>query len=379
MKITNKLLLSLIIFIAFSSCANLAQLMNSRDYEKQYQEAFRYYDLSKYNKAASLFLNIESIYQGTERIDTIKFYTAMCFYNNEDYETSSFLFDDFRKTYTRSPFAEESEFLYAMSFFETSPNPELDQTPSTDGIEAFREYLSRYPNTPKREAVEEMIEEMKGRLYQKSYVVANTYYNVGYYNSAIHAYKNVLKTYPETPYRENILYLIVKANYLYAKSSVHYKQRERYLNTIDAYYNFISEYPESEFSKDISRLYTTSQSMVRLRADGSNGADSLTMETDSRRIERQERKAEKVADKGEQAKVNLKETKTKAQKSVEKKLAKIEEKIDKERAKKEKEELKQKASEILPTGISSTGNEVMKDTGVTLDEAVEEYTKKKSE
>ncbi|MFI3262116.1 MAG: outer membrane protein assembly factor BamD [Rikenellaceae bacterium] len=378
MKITNTLLVSIAFIFALTSCNGLDQLMKSRDYELQYREALRYYNIKKYHKAVTLFANIQSIYEGTDKIDTIKFYTAKSYYNQGDFTNSTYLFDEFRKVYTRSPFVEESEFLYAMSFYETSPNPELDQTPSTDGIEAFREYLTRYPNTSRREVVDEMIEEMKRRLYLKAYVVANTYYNVGYYNSAIHAYRNVLKNYPDTPFREDILYQIVKSNYLYAKSSVHYKQRERYLNTIDAYYNFISEYPESDYNKDVLRLYTTSQRMAKLRASKQHGADSLTMETESRIIERQERKADKLNEKSDAAKVNVKETKTKAQKSVEKKLAKIEAKIDKERKKEEKEKLNEKASAILPTEISATGEEVLEGTDVTVDKAVDEFSKKKN-
>lgn len=376
MKIINKYLSLVIFLFVLSSCNGIDKLMKSRDYEKQYSEALRLYNIDKNNKAIILFSNIESIFQGTSRIDTIKFYTAKSFYKEGDYVISAELFDEFRKVYTRSSFAEEAEFLYAMSFFESSPNPELDQVPSTQGIEAFNEYLSRYPDSPKRDACLEMIEEMQGRLYDKAFIIANTYYNVGYYNSAIHSYENVLKTHPDIYQREEIVFLLVKANYLYAKSSIVSKQRERYLNTIDAYYNLISEYPESENKEEASRLFKISQKMANVDESYITG-DSISNKITTRKIRRQENKIQKIADKANEQKIELKEERItskekkaqiRSQKSIAKKLAKIEAKIDKERLEATNKLKEEEKEAYTPTEISSTGSKVIKGTNTKLED-----------
>ena len=67
------------------------------------------------------------------------------------------------------------------------------------------------------------------------------------------ALRNALKQYPDTPYREDILYLIAVSNYRLAHNSVIEKQGERYLNVLDSYYSFINEYPESKRRKELER------------------------------------------------------------------------------------------------------------------------------
>ncbi|MDE7356552.1 MAG: outer membrane protein assembly factor BamD [Rikenellaceae bacterium] len=282
-------------------CSNYDRLVKGRDYQKQYEEALRYYSIKKDNKAIALFDNIESIFSATDRIDTIKFYKAKANYRMGDYYTAVSLMDDFRKTFSRSPFAEESEYLYAMCYYRLSPNPELDQSNTALAINAFVEYIDRYPESARKQSCIEMIDELQSRIYNKTFMVGQTYYNIGYYNSAIHSFRNTLKHYPEIPQREQILYLLVKANYQYAKASVASKQRERYYNTIDAYYNFVSEYPESDYLPEVERMY---KNAVRL-ARGEEAAEEVGKEFRLSSLDdsKLEKKASRIADRIENNKI----------------------------------------------------------------------------
>lgn len=361
MRISN-ICFAVATLLTFISCSGFDKLVKGRDYEKQYSEALRYYQIKKDNRAIALFNGIETIFNGTDRIDTIKFYKAKAHYRQGDFTISSELFDEFRKTFTRSIFAEESEFLYAMSFYESAPNPELDQTATAQAIEAFSEYLDRYPESPRKEACDEMIVELQGRLYQKAFIVANTYFNVGYYNSAIHSFKNVLKLYPEIPQREQIVFLLVKSNYLYAKASVQRKQRERFLNTIDAYYNFITEYPESSFKNEAQRMFSAAQKLSKAKSIIESTGETLGETT--RKIERQENKIMKLADKVDKKKITPENAEGKVKKSLNKKIDRADKKIESER----KKTLEEKEAQIIPTEITSTGSEVLKNTTKTVDE-----------
>ena len=90
-------------------------------------------------------------------------------------------------------------------------------------------------------------------MKKKAYLNAYTYYKIQRYKSAVVALRNALKQYPDTPYREDILYLIAVSNYRLAHNSVIEKQGERYLNVLDSYYSFINEYPESKRRKELER------------------------------------------------------------------------------------------------------------------------------
>lgn len=124
-------------------------------------------------------------------------------------------------------------------------------------MQAIGEYLERYPNSHKKEDLAENLLDLRQRLYDKAYLNAKLYYDIGYYNSAVTALNNAIKRYPDSNHREELLFLIVCSHYEFAKNSVALKQRQRYLDMQDAYYTFIEEYPESTYRKDAVKCSMT--------------------------------------------------------------------------------------------------------------------------
>ena len=52
------------------------------------------------------------------------------------------------------------------------------------------------------------------------------YYNMGDYQAAITSFENLLDDYPDTDYREEILYYTTKAYFDYAEKSIYKKKKE---------------------------------------------------------------------------------------------------------------------------------------------------------
>lgn len=257
------LAISLFLAVATFSCGEYGKLIEGNDYEKQYYEALKYFKAGKTSKTLALLANIENIYAGTDKIDTIKFYIASSCYDRGDFATSVELFDEFRKSYSRSPFLERSEYLYAMSFYNQAPNSELDQSFATKAKDAFEEFVNRYPeneNTPKCSAY---IIELQERMHKKDFYVGETYYKISYHQSAITTLKNILKKDAETPLREEILFLILKSQYAYAKESISDKQKDRFYDVIDSYYSLSSQFPDSKYSKIAKKLHDNAVSFTK--------------------------------------------------------------------------------------------------------------------
>ena len=59
-----------------------------------------------------------------------------------------------------------------------------------------------------------------------------------------------------------MLFLIVRANYLYANRSVVEMKLERFNNTIESYYNFVAYFPESKFLKEAEGYFVNSRKEV---------------------------------------------------------------------------------------------------------------------
>ena len=228
-------------------------IIKSADPELIYSEGLKYYNAEKWKRAGDLFEACQAYYVGDLREDSIAFFTARSRFKDRDYATATPQLDEFRRKYGRSVFIEDSEAMLAMCHYYLAPGPTRDQTVTQEAIIAFSEFIERYPNSKRNEAFSNLITELSERLKEKAYLNAYTYYKVQRYKSAVVALRNALKLYPDTPHREDILYLIAVSNYRLARNSVEEKQGERYLNMLDSYYSFINEFPESKRRKELER------------------------------------------------------------------------------------------------------------------------------
>lgn len=229
------------------------KIIKSADPELIYSEGMKYYGREKWKQAGDLFDACQAYFVGDMREDSITFFSARSKFKNRDYSDATVQLDEFRRKFGRSTFVEDAEAMLAMCHYYLAPDPTRDQTITAEAIVAFTEFIERYPNSKRNEAFSNLIDELTERLKEKAYLNAYTYYKIQRYKSAVVALRNALKQFPETPHREDILYLIAVSNYRLAHNSIEEKQGDRYLNVLDSYYSFINEFPESKRRKELER------------------------------------------------------------------------------------------------------------------------------
>lgn len=236
------------------SCSVVNEDIKSGDPQYVYDQALMLYNTEKWDKASTLFQTCRHVYVGTPREDSLSFYNARCKFKLHSWDEASMALDEHRRRFARSPFIEESEGMYALCYYYMSPSPERDQTVTSQAIIAITEFISRYPESKNINEFKDMLNELSGRLMEKSYLNAYTYYKIGRYKSAIVAFKNAMKQYPESPRREDMMYYTTVSAYRLASNSVESKQLDRYISMLDHYYSFIGEYPESKHIKELGRM-----------------------------------------------------------------------------------------------------------------------------
>ena len=239
--------------VARGKKVGVQKVIKSADPDLIYAEGLKYYNRDKWKQAGDLFDASAKYFVGNIQEDSILFFAARCKFKQRDYSKATVELDEFRRKFGRSVFIEDAEAMLAMCHYYLSPDPSRDQTITSEAIVAFSEFIERYPNSKRTETFASLITELTERLKKKAYLNAYTYYKIQRYNSAIVALRNALKTYPETPYREKILYLITASNYEVAHNSIEEKKGERYLKVLDSYYSFFNEYPESKYCKELER------------------------------------------------------------------------------------------------------------------------------
>lgn len=259
-----RLYIFLLIGILVSSCGEYEKLLKSTDYELKKQKVFDYYDVGKYMKSIELINQILPRYRATEEAEQLNWINAQANYKVHDYLMAGTYYQSFADTYPGSNNAEEASYMAAICDYNLSPRPELDQASTRKAIESFTIFMTRYPASSRIDDCKAKILEMQEKLVEKSYLSARLYYDLKQYRAATVSLANSLKEYPDTKYREELMYLKLDALFMYALNSVPDKQVERFQSALDEYYSFIEEFPESIYKKEVSRIFQTTSKFLKI-------------------------------------------------------------------------------------------------------------------
>ena len=249
------ILLVLIGLTGFSSCSGYEKLLKSTDYNQQYEKAIEFFENEQYVKAAGLLDKVTNVFRGTTKADTVYYYQARCYFMQRDYTLAGYHYKNLATNYPNSAYTEEADFPTAYCFYMLSPKASLDQENTMRAITAFRLFVIKYPGSERRVTAENYIAEMRDKIVEKSYMSGTLYYNLAEYKASIIALQNSLEEFPDTKHREELIFLLLKSNYLLAVNSIPERRVERYQDTVNQYYAFVGEFPDSPYRREADRMY----------------------------------------------------------------------------------------------------------------------------
>lgn len=233
----------------------------------KYQEAVKFYENGKYSKALILFDDLASKYRGRAEAEDLYYFLAYSNYRLRDYTSARFHFARFAETYPTSPRAEECRFMSAYCYYVESPRSSLDQDNTRKAIDQLQLFVNIYPESERANEAAELIQNLRDKMEKKAFDNAKLYYNMGSaddYRAAVIALENVLKTYPDTRFAEEIEFLITKSQYLYADNSYPNRQEQRFNDAIDYYNHFVEQYPNSKFRSEANDLKESAEKKIVL-------------------------------------------------------------------------------------------------------------------
>lgn len=248
--------------VGLSSCSKYQKLLKSSDNEIKYKKAVEYYDSGDYYRALQLFDQLLPFFKGTDKAEQLNYYYPYCYFEQRDYIMASYYFMRYAKNYPNNERAEECVYMSAYCKYLKSPKYSLDQTSTYEAIDELQLFINLYPKSYRVENCNNMIDKLREKLEEKAYNAALLYYKMERYKSAILSFKNVLKDFPNSQYKEDILFHIVKSYYEYAKNSVLEMQQERYSAAIESYENLQFSFPESNYLKQAEKIYINSKGII---------------------------------------------------------------------------------------------------------------------
>ncbi|MCE1198225.1 MAG: outer membrane protein assembly factor BamD [Marinilabiliales bacterium] len=256
---------SLGVMLFASSCGEYQTVVKSTDYEYKLKKAREYFDNKDFSKSSQLYGELVNIYRGTNKSDQVYYYLAKSNYGQHDYLMAGHYFRQLIKEYPHSTFAEESQYLIGYCYYLDSPTPRLDQKTTQDAIDAFQLFINIFPASPKVAEANKLIDELRERLVLKSYLNGRLYYDLADYRASVISLTNSLKEYPDSKYREELMFYLLKSKYLLGENSIDEKKRERLNSELDEYYTFVDEFPNSKFRKEADRFFANTKRMLNLK------------------------------------------------------------------------------------------------------------------
>jgi outer membrane protein assembly factor BamD len=243
--------ISALLIITLGGCkSKYEKLRTSNDNAKKYSEAIRYYNKKDYQKALGLFEPLVTRYRGQAQAEDLYYYYAYTNYKLKDYTSARYHFKTFAETYPSSARAEECRFMAAYCYYLDSPIFSLDQANTNSAIDALQLFINLYPKSDRVPEASKLIQNLRDKLEEKSFANSKMYLTISDYQAAVIAFGNTLRDYPDTKYAEEINFLTIKAEYLYAGHSREDHQEDRYKQAISYAQQFIDEYPNSKYLDD---------------------------------------------------------------------------------------------------------------------------------
>jgi len=257
-------ILSLSLFLLiFTGCSEYNQIVKSGDNERKKNAAVAYYEEGEYIKAITLLEEIIPFYKLTPEGEKLYYYFCMANYKLGDYYLSGYYFNRFVRQYPRSPYCEEAMFLGALCSVHNSPQYSLDQTETYNALDGMQVFIDMFPNSSRIDTCNQIMDNMRAKLEKKQYEYAMLYYRTENYKAAVVALNSTLEKFPESTYKEEVLYLLVLSNYQLALNSVPAKKMDRLNETLKSYRKFVAEFPQSDKLKEVEDIKVKTDSEIQ--------------------------------------------------------------------------------------------------------------------
>lgn len=252
----------LILALGLSSCSEYQKVLKSTDLDYKFAKAKEYYDEGKYDRAYPIFDELLTAYRSTSKAEEVFYYYAFTTYNIGDYILASYHFKNYAKTFSTTKRAPECAYMVGYCYYLESPPYSLDQAYTYKAINELQLFVNTHSESERIPKCNELIIELRRKVERKSFERAKQYFETTYYQSAVVEFNNTLNDFPDTKYREEILFLRLRAAYELADNSVISKKEQRFVEAQTAYFDFIETYPESEYAKEAVGFYVKIQERI---------------------------------------------------------------------------------------------------------------------
>ena len=240
---------------SLASCSEFSRALKSDSLEYKMAVAQKYYDKGAYDRAIPLLEELIMLKRGTAETERINYLHAKAHFLMKDYIMAAYYLENYARTFPTARYTEECTFLNAYCYYKNSPEYELDQVDTRMAIDQLQLFLVRYPGTTLKDSCNTLIDRLRVKLEVKSYHAAEQYYHMRNFQAASVAFKDFMRAYPNSDYREDAMMRILRSDHQLAMNSVERRKVERLEEAIRSYRNFADAYPQGVDRDEADRIH----------------------------------------------------------------------------------------------------------------------------
>jgi outer membrane protein assembly factor BamD len=237
-----------------TGCSEFNRALKSDSIPYKIQVAEKYYAKGSYDRALPLLEELIMLLRGTAESERINYMHAKGYFLMKDYTMAAYYLENYTRTFPVGRYTEESAFLGAICYHKNSPNYELDQADTRMAIDQLQLFMVRYPATSLKDSCQSLIAQLRVKLEVKAYHAAEQYHHMRNYQAASVAFKDFMRQYPNSDYREDAMLRVLQSDYALAMNSVENRKEERLREAIRSYHNFADAYPKGVERETAERL-----------------------------------------------------------------------------------------------------------------------------
>jgi outer membrane protein assembly factor BamD len=240
------------VLITISACSSS---VNTVDFgpEERLQYAISLFGDEDFVEAATEFEALLLQYPGSVIVDDAQYYLGLCRFERGEYIIAAYEFSKLIKNMPASDFVSKAQFMLAETYYELSPNYNLDQKYTKKAIEEYQAFIDFFPLNEKVAEAEQKIEELNDKLARKDYDTAVIYEKMDYYTAAIKYFDSVVETYHDTKYAPQAMYRKIQV----------LMDREREDEALAEMRKFLKQYPDDDNFDTIEELKNSLESKLR--------------------------------------------------------------------------------------------------------------------
>ncbi len=207
-KTAATLLVSGLMLASLQGCATVTP---AGPPEVMFKEGEQFFQDGNYVDAIAQWKKVKESYQSQELTTRAEINIADAYFLNHDFIESAAAYEDFRKLHPKHERAGYALYRQGMSHYKQIHGIDTDQTPVKNARTLFESYLTLYPGGEQTAEVTGLIQDCREKQLQYELYVGKFYLKLGKLPAAIGRFNGALKTFADSPQRDEILLYLGKA------------------------------------------------------------------------------------------------------------------------------------------------------------------------